>query len=277
MNVDLHSHTIYSDGDLTPEQIISEAAKNGLEAIAITDHDTIRGLERARQAARAKSLILIPGVEITTLKYHILGLCFNPGNTHFQDFLRYSQALQREKTRRRVRELQKREFPITLEMVESRFPESRLGKMNLARTLMADPACLRRLYQVRMMPVTIEWIVHDYLKDNGYLGEPVAVAEKDAIEEIHAAGGKAILAHPSNEIKNTGEINPLIEWGLDGIELQPRLSYKDGLLQLKDYAKSRGLIVTTGSDYHGESLTRKMLTKDNNNGFSEQDLKRLRE
>ena len=129
--IDFHSHTFYSDGLEEPETIVRNAKMNGLDALALTDHDTTEGVRDAQREARKWNIQLIPGVEITTNNYHTLGLNVDVGSRELQELLSCSRDLQRRTCERRINLMQRLGVPITFAKVEKLFPKSRLGKYNL--------------------------------------------------------------------------------------------------------------------------------------------------
>ena len=246
--MDLHMHTHYSDGRLSPEVVVKENAILGLDYIAITDHDTMYGYWEAKKAADIWGVKLVPGVEITTHKYHILGLNVDPNSSEFQEFLQYSQELQENIQNQRIKILQDKGVPISMEKVKAVFPHARIGRFNLAMTMMADPAC-RAYLNIPNSEIYDKTLGHNGLVTG--VDESKQVSSKLAIEEIHRAGGIAVVAHPFKDTNDPKELEELIVEGLDGVEVQPH--YNSRNIPYMEFARHHNLIITYGSDFHGPS------------------------
>ena len=214
-------HTEFSDGVASPEYLARIAAINELNIIAVTDHDKVDGYERARVEGEKWGLLVIPGVEVSTDKYHILGLGINPASRQFRDFLSYSAAEQKKVTTARVDFFRMSGAPITLEKIEKYFPYSRLGKCNLLWTMMQNPEC-RQFFEEKGERLS-ESLYKQYLKDvggNEIVDKNTSMTPARAIQEIHQAGGLAIIAHPTKDIEDIAEMDELKKLGLDGLEIQ---------------------------------------------------------
>lgn len=264
--VDLHTHSIYSDGDLTPRQLVELAAYKGLNIIAKSDHDSIRGYEEAKNVGKEHGLIVLPGVEITTPKYHLLSLGFNPKNNQFIDFLDHSQELQKIACGIRLEILQNANIPITLDKVIAEFPHSRLGKKNIFGAMMKDADC--RNYLITKYPdKTPREIFLGYFGKGGMasdLKDRPAVSVEEAIYQTHNAGGIIGLAHPPKDVDDMNELETLARQGIDFIEVQPLFREKYPYHLFEGWAKARGMPISYGSDYHGPTMPREMLGRGDN-------------
>lgn len=263
-HIDLHLHTTYSDGSYSPTQIVKEAALLGMETIAITDHDITGGYEEALEESKKWGIKLITGVEITTHDYHILGYNFDINNKEFQKVLEYSRECQENIVKQRIEVLKKQGIPITFEKIKNLFPNSRLGKLNIAMSIVLDREC-----QKHTKTTYIEEVFMDYLRNNPgmkTIDQSQQLTTKQAIDAIHNAGGIAVLAHPFKDIKEPEEeLQFLRELGLDGIEIQPNYNGKNDFY--KKYAKENGLITTYGSDFHGSIFLHRPLLARKKNKF----------
>ncbi len=257
--IDLHTHTFYSDGLYTPTILVQSLALNGIDVISKTDHDTLRGWEETKQEADKWGIIAIPGVELSTTNYHILGYGFDTDDVDFKNFVDYSMELQRENCIRRVEALSSCGIPISIEKIQRDFPYSRLGKMNLFMTMLKDPDCRRFLKGMfgNLLPKEIMRILLG--PDSHILGKyhSVDISPKQAIEAIHSAGGIAILAHPARDIKNIKDLDELVEQGIDGLEIS--VNFYNLYPPYEEYAKEHGLLITYGSDYHDATMERYLL------------------
>jgi hypothetical protein len=261
---DLHLHTVYSDGDLTPKQIVGFSALNGMNIVAITDHDNLRGYFEAIQPAKNYGIQLIPGVEITTPKYHLLGLNFNPEDKRLNKFIEYSRTLQKEVCKTRTEILREQGIPITLEGLEKEFLNARLGKGNI-KTYFASNAECRSYLQRKHPGLSPKEIYLYYLEGISNLEPPTGVDPKEAIDTVHQAGGIIGIAHPPKDIDRMEELELLVEQGIDFLEVQPNFRRIYPYEKFEEFAKENHLPISFGSDYHGPTMaSRQMLERGDN-------------
>jgi len=244
--VDLHLHTIASDGIYTPTEIVRRAAEKGLEYISITDHDTINGVSEALAAAReCKNLTMIPGVEIST-DYsnglvHVLG--------YFVDYKsrKLGQAL---KEMRRSRELRAQGMIDKLAKLGVHIDWSRVkriaGDASVGRPHIAQ-AMLEKGYIDGISDA-----FHKYIGQGGpaYV-ERIKTTPEDAVRLILDSGGLPVLAHPLTIDDPEAMIIRLKAAGLVGIEAYYGEFNRSQVNSLVKLAKKHNLIATGGSDYHG--------------------------
>ena len=119
--IDLHIHSIYSDGTQTPLQIVRTAKANGLDMISLDDHDTVKGYFEAVPIAKQFGIDLIPGVEISTIEHHLVGKNFGPHNEKFLKFIEKSKDIQKGVCLQRIEILQDYGIPISMKKVEKYF------------------------------------------------------------------------------------------------------------------------------------------------------------
>jgi hypothetical protein len=233
----------------------------GIEAMAITDHDQVKGFYEANEEAKNLDITVLRGVEISTFKYHILGYDLDIENKQLLEILDYSRKCQEGITKNRIEKISRIGVPITFDKVKSFFPNSRLGKGNILSTLIFDQECRRHIGYLGRKEVNRLYLA------KGTVGGDIEVTpqlnEKEAIDIIHSAGGIAILAHPVLDVKEISELEELVKLGIDGLEIQPRHGNKND--SFKEYAQNNKMIVTYGSDFHGpEMITRPLLGRDGN-------------
>ena len=265
-HIDFHSHTVYSDGSDTPENLIRAMHMSGVDIAAVTDHDTLASYPRAKKEAERYGFSIIPGVEITTTRYHILGLNVDVNNADLQNLLSLSRELQIEDCRRRIDKLTVHGAPITLNKLQETYPDARVGTWNITMTMLADAPC--RDYLARMhgrVPTPRE--VHNFYLGKAGIGAKVkrdeTIHSKEAIASIHEAGGIAIVAHPFNQVQDIEkELGRLCEKGLDGLEIQPNYGMQNE--PFSTYALQHNLMMTYGSDFHGAGYTRQLLGRREN-------------
>ena len=268
--IDLHTHTIYSDGISSPTELVRAVKLKGIEILAKTDHDILTGYEEAKDEAEKWGLKLISGVELTSKKYHILGLNFDTKNKKILELLKKSKNLQREAGKQRTSILENYGVPINMEKVENYFPNSRIGKYNILMAMLLDKECRNWLYE-KHGNASPDEIRDFYLTKKGIaakLENRPALENEEIIRTVHEAGGIAIFAHPLKDINafsytlrdvdNVSELDAMKEIGIDGLEIQPSFySEKDSLIE--KYAKDNNLLITYGSDYHGPNFNRPLL------------------
>lgn len=249
--IDLHTHSACSDGTLTPTELVAYALKKGLQAIALTDHDTTEGIREAQEAARGTSLTVIPGIELSTSyldrDIHILGLNIEPENAYFQELLLHFQEEREKRNQKMIRLLQKQGLSITYQELISCFPDSVLTRAHFARFL-ADTGQVHTLAEA----------FSRYLGDHA----PCFVSREkvtpfEAVQMIHRGGGKAVLAHPLLYNLKPEQLEELTDrltrCHLDGIEAI--YSSNRGLDEstMRRLARTHGLFITGGSDFHGSN------------------------
>ncbi len=248
--IDLHSHTTASDGTLTPRELIKLAKKQGLEAIAITDHDTVSGIKEAKAVAEEIGGIeVIPGVEVSADYYgemHILGYFLDIHDPVLQVRLEELKEIRKRRNHRMIGRFQKKGIHLTLEELESETKGELIGRPHFASLLIK-----------KGLVNTFQEAFNKYLAHGSlcYVAKE-EVHPKDAIEMINKSGGVAVLAHPvflkaKTRLKLKSLFTELKEMGLTGIEVyHSDHSWKHRELFL-GLANDLDLCVTGGSDYHG--------------------------
>lgn len=241
---DLHIHTNASDGRMEPEEIVRQAVRHNLEVIAITDHDTIDGYRKARQAAEEAEVKLLPGVEITAdfegREVHLLAYCFDPEDTHFNKMLfdHYHSRLQRGKWI--LNQLSKEGFELDIGEVKAEAQGGNIGRPHIAAVL------VNKGYVASFKEAFIRYLSDDALGNiyNEYY------SHEEVISTVKKAGGATVIAHPGN-LYNGEELEALVEVGVDGIEtIHPSHEYETQQ-EISAFAKKHNLLVTGGSDFHG--------------------------
>jgi len=249
--VDLHLHTNRSDGACSPSAVMRLASIAGLRLCSVTDHDTTDGLEESRGAADALGIAFIPGIEISTQaarEQHILGYFIDKDAPEMRKMCERLMALRDERTGRTLAFLNRQGVRLTREEVAAETPGSYLGRPHIAA------AMVRAGYAS-----AIDDAFRRYLASEAYfkISRPKPSAE-EAIAAIRAAGGAAVLAHPDS-LRMDGQtldshIASLCAMGLAGIECYYGTydaSARGGYLRL---AEKYDLVVTGGSDFHGEAV-----------------------
>lgn len=243
MTADLHIHTNYSDGFLTPEQIVAVARQIGLTTISITDHDSVGGVEQAIRAGQASQIEVIPGVELNTKlgdrEIHILGYFIDQRSAPLSEALAEARKTRVQRARMIVEKLNELDIAIEYDDVERLVGHSAIGRPHIARIL-----CERGYTD------SVQGAFERYLK----IGAPAYVGlikwnPYEAIEVVRNAGGIPVLAHPGC-YKADDLIPELQAKGLQGLEVY---CLKHSPSQTEHYfkiAQEKGLLVTGGSDFH---------------------------
>lgn len=248
--VDLHLHTDKSDGTLSPEALVKLAAAQRIKTIAITDHDTIDGVDVGVKEGEKRNLNVIPGIEISS-KYtngmlHILGFGVNIGARQFLENLSRFQNIRKNRNIKIISKLHALGIEVSLDEILSNNPMIKsLGRPHIASVLIKK-GVVKNMNQA----------FTQYLGKNGkaFVGKDVLEPE-ETICLIHNAGGKAILAHPST-LNLTGGlfidyIQMLKHKGLDGIEVYSSSHEPDQIQFYKNICLRYDLLISAGSDFHG--------------------------
>lgn len=242
MRIDLHTHSTASDGELTPDALVQFALERGLAVIALTDHDTIAGLDAAIAAAQGTTLEVIPGVELSAdvdkAEVHVLGYFVDWRDAHFLAMLEKFREGRYGRAEKMVKKLTALGAPISFERVKEIAGDAALGRPHVAQALLEAGHI-----------ATIVEAFDKYIGRNGpaYV-ERFRLTPEDAVALILQAGGVPVLAHP-REVSYW--VQPLVKAGLLGLEVYYGMYDDQTRAQLARLAKQSGLIATGGSDFHG--------------------------
>jgi predicted metal-dependent phosphoesterase TrpH len=248
--IDLHSHTDRSDGTSTPAELVDEAVRAGLTALAITDHDTFAGYDAAVPYAQAAGVDLICGIELSTRyqggSVHLLGYFpLTPPSKELRDWLGFILEGRRDRNNRLIAKLQSLGVDITLAEVEA-----------VGRTLTARPHFARVLVD-KGYAKDIQTAFDLYLDESarGFV-QRQEVSIEEALERILASGGVPSLAHPVRVAKNNWEklaeyVEDLAGLGLRAIEVYHSDHSPEGTSYYASLAERFRLGATGGSDFHG--------------------------
>jgi 3',5'-nucleoside bisphosphate phosphatase len=243
---DFHCHSNRSDGTLSPSHLVDLAASNGVRVLALTDHDTVDGLDEARAAAaRHPGFTLVPGVELSCdvpgTEVHVLGLFVDDRDAAFRAELDRMRTTRVERGERIVTALAGLGAPVSWDRVHEIAGEASIGRPHIARALIEaghatdiDDAFAR--YLDRNSPAYVE---------------RERLFPADAIALIHRAGGLAVFAHPPFTIDHERVAAELAAANLDGIEVYYRHYEPDVVASLRALAEQLALVPSGGSDFHG--------------------------
>lgn len=244
--VDLHLHTLASDGRLSPTELVRLAASQGLKTIAVTDHDTTDGLAEAFEAAKEfPGLRIIPGIELSADvpgdEVHVLGYFINPDDPELQaELVRFREG-RVDRAKSMVEKLAQLGIHVEWERVQHFAGDGAVGRPHIAMALVEAGYCQEP-----------KDAFPEYLGRNGlaYV-ERVKLTPADAVGMIQRAGGAAVLAHPAYMNDMEAGIANLSGIGLAGIEVHYAKYREDTIRQLARIARQYELIPCGGSDYHG--------------------------
>jgi hypothetical protein len=247
--IDLHTHSTCSDGLLTPTALLDLAARRGLAAIALTDHDTVAGLPEALAHGTAIGVEVVKGIEISSshdgVSLHILGYGFNHEHPGFLAFLAKLQEARRNRNQRMLERLHALGISMTNEEL-AQIAGDQIGRPHFARLLVRKGRAKN-----------VQDAFSRYLKR----GAPAFVEHNkprtdEAISKIGEANGLAVLAHPTCSDpgleKNPALVAQLKDYGLAGIEAFYPTHSKKVTRFLQTLAAQHGLFLSGGSDYHGD-------------------------
>lgn len=249
---DLHTHTTASDGQYTPAELVRLEKERGLSVLAVTDHDTIAGVDEARRAGDALGLRVIRGVELSAKErpnFHILGYAFRDGDTELARLCEQFRAGRDDRKYRIVDFLREKGVEVDLAEVEALAGGEVIARPHFAQVL------VKRGY------VSTNREAFDRYLDTEEFRQRVKRFKADArtcVEAIKAAGGKVSLAHPYQMGLPDDELDALVgqlkDWGLDAIEcFYPKYTPEQQAFYLQLAEKYR-LHQTGGSDFHGEKV-----------------------
>lgn len=242
--IDLHIHSSASDGLLSPLEIVEEALKKHLKAIAITDHDTTDGFVEVVEYANQNGLELVAGVELSCMymdnDVHVLGYLIDYRNPEFVKIIKKFRQERYERGEAMVAKLNELGINIRMDTVAAIAGKGAMGRPHLADALVKEE------------------FVHTYDEAFArYIGyhAPAYVPKMNlnvdhAIDLIHLVGGVAVLAHPGS-LRHDEFISDFVEMGLDGIEAYHHLHNRKMVEHYKNIAGKYGIVYTGGSDCHG--------------------------
>jgi 3',5'-nucleoside bisphosphate phosphatase len=254
--VDLHSHTLRSDGVLQPVELVRAAADAGVRTLAITDHDTLAAYrELVHGRALPAPIELIPGVEINALakgiplsdgELHILGFGMDPDDEPFEAALAQQRSARRVRFERTVAVLREAGMPIEEHLSHIDLTrDDALGRPTIGRALIAAGHATSVEDAFRRL---IGWGGPGYVAREG-------MGPREAIEAIRDAGGVPVLAHFSEAPGQIPLLRELKDMGLAGLEVH-YISFDRATVELVgSVARQVGLLATGGSDYHGDTST----------------------
>lgn len=260
---DLQSHSTYSDGELEPAEVVAEAARSGVELMALTDHDTVDGVGDAIGAGAAEGVSVVPAVEISSVddgrekpcELHILGYLIDHDSAAFQRTLAEFVDDRRRRTLRMADALRDIGFLLDEESINTRVEEGR----SIGRVHIAEAALAREENSARLKGEDIDELgafIRAYLVEGMpafRMRQTPTVAE--AVEVIHDAGGVAIWAHPFWDFSDPADVLSTIDrfraLGIDGVEAFYITHTREQTEAIVERCRSHEMLMTGSADFHG--------------------------
>ncbi|MCU0847405.1 MAG: PHP domain-containing protein [Spirochaetes bacterium] len=249
--IDLHTHTTASDGIKSPRDLIDFAIESGVSVLAITDHDTVDGLPDAMEYSKKIGFKLIPGIEFSIdmpgSSFHLVGLNIDYGNQRLLNSIRRLADLRDTRASRIVDDLNGHGIRITYEEVLKTADGGSIGRPHVARVLVKHG-----------YGKNIREIFENYLVDGkpGYVKKD-KISFIDAISLIRESGGISVVAHPtslnfSDYKQFDSMLANLVGGGVQGMEVYAAMHTEENIEIFNDFADKYHLLVSGGSDYHGD-------------------------
>jgi predicted metal-dependent phosphoesterase TrpH len=251
--IDLHVHSTASDGTLSPVELVAAAERIGLAAIALTDHDTMDGLQAFQAAGRARAVRAIPGVEISCGWYnrslHLLGLFVDPGAAGLNHLLQRVRQGRVTRNHEILAVLRRLGMPVSWEEVAAAAGDGVIGRPHIARVLVRRGCCrsVREAFELWLGKGKKAYV-------RRYRPQP-----KETIDAIHAAGGVTVWAHalsgqPVAPAKLRQVVRHLQRVGLDALETCYSDYQPEHEVLAAAIAREFGLLPSGGSDFHGQDM-----------------------
>ena len=249
--VDLHVHSNVSDGTKSPREVVKHASDVGVAVMALTDHDTVAGIDEAAAAAKEYGVCLVPGIEISAgyrdRDVHILGYFVDTKSREFLDILEKAWEKREERNIKIVEKFRKFDIALDIEAIKKYSGSSVITRAHFARWLVENGYCRSN-----------SEVFEKYLGNDGPCYVPRDYMTREtAVKAILKARGIPVLAHPMLYGLNSKEVDMLVkelkEMGLKGIETFYSSNMGMDEQIVRGFADKYGLIMTGGSDYHGDN------------------------
>ncbi|MEJ2056551.1 MAG: PHP domain-containing protein [Desulfofustis sp.] len=248
--IDLHLHSTFSDGTLTPTELVNMACESGISGLSITDHDTVDGTAESIAAGAACEVTVISGVELSVylddFHFHLLGYCFDHQDKVLLEKLALLQDSREKRNSVIIAKLRDLGLDVSDDELKAISSTGQTGRPHIAR-LMVEKHIVKDIDQAFAL----------YLRKGKKGYAPRFIYEvQEAIDLIHQSGGSAVLAHPAQISRSLPLLDDLLErlklLGLDGVETYYPGQRGSFLNKLHRLAAKYELIETGGSDYHGD-------------------------
>ncbi len=248
--IDLHSHSVFSDGTNTPEELVALAEEAGLTALALTDHDTVDGLPRFMAAGKESPVETIPGIELSAeyaaAPLHLLGLCINPASGALQEMLAWIQEGRHDRNLQILEKLNALGYELTHDEIRKHSVDGIIGRPHFAAALMEKGHFKHKQHVFRQL----------LGKNKAAYADRRRLTPEACVEHLCAAGGVAVIAHPAQMRLSRSRLRRLVkklkEHGLGGLEVYHPTHPPHQVRFLLSVCEDYDLVATGGSDFHGD-------------------------
>ncbi len=253
-NTDLHTHSYYSDGQISPTELVRLAKKRGIKNLALTDHDSVKGVKEAINEGKKVGVRIIPGVEIRADKGEVLGYFINIKNKELNKILKIKRKRVQEGVKDWCRKLEEAGYNISFKEIQEKFPKSKNNINEFYPLYLLHKKGYGKMLEI---PKKLE-------KEGIKKREIKEISIVKAIKLVKKAGGVPVLAHPwiGEDVLKEKNFKKYVRAGLVGIELnngdRSPLRKRKHIKKIRRLAKKYKLILTSGSDYHGLKIVRQM-------------------
>lgn len=242
--IDLHIHTVYSDGLYSPAKVVGIADELNLRAIAITDHDEVAGIDEALHVAGELDIEVIPGIEMSTIfddfEVHILGYFIDHQHPSIREYVSRCNEWRTKRAQKIVRLLNQQGVHLSYDLVRFKAGNGAVGRPHIADVLVEEGFVF-----------SYSEAFEKFLGENKPAFVPkMKIEPVSAIQLIHQAGGLAFIAHPGVGLTDA-IIHQVVRYGVDGIEILHPSHSADDVRRLGEIAGRFGLLECGGSDCHG--------------------------
>lgn len=250
--IDLHVHTTASDGQYTPTEIVKKASEHNIKLMAITDHDTMNGLEEAKEAGKTFGVKIVSGIELNINgspgEFHLLGLGLERKSQSMKDILDEVIKNREKRNYEMISKIKSNGIDISYEELLERFPNTIIGRPHFAQILQE-----KKIVKTRQQAFDL------YLaKGRPWYTERVGTNLDEAIIAIKESGGIPVIAHPMSLYLSWGRLPDMLhniyEQGVCGLEAFHPGARVTECLRLEELGKKIGFFITAGSDFHGEKI-----------------------
>ncbi len=247
--IDLHTHSTASDGSLSPAQLVQQAAAAGLSTLALTDHDTVKGLAEAESMAKQSEVRLIMGIELSVTwnnhGLHIVALGIDPSNTALKQATEEALQMRHWRAEQMGLRLEKVGIEGAYEGAKALAPSALIGRSHFAQFLINNGHAkdFRQVFKRFLVPGKPGYVSMQWMDLN------------NSIDLIHQAGGVAVIAHPARYKLTRTKLRKLLssfaDLGGEAIEVVSGSHNAQEISQMANHAHDFGLYASSGSDFHG--------------------------
>ncbi len=256
---DLQAHSTCSDGALPPREVVAQAAQAGVELLALSDHDTVDGVDEALEAGDRAGVKVVRAVEISSVQaeyedLHILGYGIDHTDEHLRDQLREFRGDREVRAQRMQHALEELGWEIDESVFDARKASGKpIGRPHLSQAAFGHPANAKKIEEegfANFSDLLVAYLIED---KPAYVGRTMPTVPQ-AVEAIHDAGGVAIWAHPFWDVDSPEEVlatlGRFVEHGMDGVEAFYATHSEEQTHLLCDFAAAKGLLTTGSTDFH---------------------------